>query len=118
MKELQERTHNFLRYSDGNHIAILDLKSTLTRSISQAPVSIILARDIRYLTAILSTAIMSFVGELKLEWLKYHVERQIKLDIEEEEEEDYLRNINKYSRSPVKNAIRKPDKKLQKVGFS
>ncbi len=95
MKELQDRTHHFLRYNDGNHIAVLDLKSTLTRSISQAPVPIILARDILYLTAIRSTAIMSFLGELKLEWLEYFVQRDIKLDIKEEE--DYLKDNNKYS---------------------
>jgi hypothetical protein len=83
MKELHERTHRFVKYKDTNDIAKLDLQSTLTRHISQAPVSIVLARDIRYSTAVRSVAIISFVGELKPSWVKYILQRKIDLSDEE-----------------------------------
>jgi hypothetical protein len=83
MKELHERTHRFVKYKDTTEIAKLDLQSTLTRHISQAPVSIVLARDIRYSTAVRSMAIISFVGELKPSWVKYILKRKIDLSDEE-----------------------------------
>jgi hypothetical protein len=94
MKELQDRIHQFMRYNDRNDIAVLDLQSTLTRPISQSPVSLILARDVRYLSVIRSTAILSFVGEIKPEWIEYHLKRQIDLN---NEEENRLNTTNKYT---------------------
>ncbi|CAF2052588.1 unnamed protein product [Rotaria magnacalcarata] len=67
MKELHDRSHLFVRYNSRGDIAKLDLQSTLTRPISTAPVSIVLARDIRHSTAVRATAIISFVGEIKAE---------------------------------------------------
>ncbi|CAF4811318.1 unnamed protein product, partial [Rotaria socialis] len=64
-KDLQDRTHHFARYSDINDTAVLHLKSTLTRPISQAPVSLVVARDILYLSSIRLTAIISFLGVVK-----------------------------------------------------
>ncbi|CAF1163491.1 unnamed protein product [Rotaria sordida] len=95
MKELHERTHRFARYKDTNDIAILDLQSTLTRPISQAPVSVVLARDIRYTTAIRSTAILSFVGEIKPSWIEYTMQRNIEISFEEE---THLKSKNIWSR--------------------
>ncbi|CAF0898682.1 unnamed protein product [Adineta steineri] len=93
MKDLQDKIHQFMRYNDRKDLAILDLQSTLTRPISQAPVSLIFARDVRYLTAIRSTAVLSFVGEIKSEWLNFNIQRQIDLN---NEEETYLNTNNKY----------------------
>ncbi|CAF4196779.1 unnamed protein product, partial [Rotaria magnacalcarata] len=70
MKELQGRTHIFTRYSPPKHDeAVLDLQSTLTRAISSAPVSLVLARDIRFSSSIRHTAVLSFVGEIKSQWI-------------------------------------------------
>ena len=55
MKELQGRTHLFTRYSPSKEdVAVLDLQSTLTRSVTSAPVSLVLARDIRFSSSIQS----------------------------------------------------------------
>ena len=95
MKELHERTHRFARYNQIDDIAILDLQSTLTRPISQAPVSIVLARDIRYATAIRSAAVLSFVGEIKPSWIGRDTQRDIEIT---HEEEKHLSNKNTWSR--------------------
>jgi hypothetical protein len=99
MKEFQDRTHQFIRYNDTNDIAVLDLQSTLTRPISQSPVSLILARDVRYLSVIRSTAILSFVGEIKAEWIDYNINRQIHLNTEEN---THLNTNNKYTNAQSK----------------
>jgi hypothetical protein len=99
MKELQERVHQFIRYNDQNDIAVLDLQSTFTRPISQSPVSLILARDVRYLSAIRSTAILSFVGEIQSEWINYNLKREINLN---NEEETHLNTNNKYTNAQSK----------------
>ena len=83
MKELHEKTHRFARYNDTKDIAILDLQSTLTRPISQAPISVVLARDIRYATAVRSTAVLSFVGAIKTSWIEYTIKRNIEISHEE-----------------------------------
>ncbi|CAF3369854.1 unnamed protein product, partial [Rotaria sp. Silwood2] len=89
MKEIHEKTHRFIRYNNPEDIAILDLRSTLTRPISQAPVSVVLARDIRYTTAVRSTAILSFVGEIRPSWIKLEVERKIQIS---QNEDNHLKN--------------------------
>jgi len=99
MKDLHDRVHQFMRYNNQNDIAVLDLQSTLTRPISQSPVSLILARDVRYLSVIRSTAILSFVGEIKAEWIDYQLNRQIDLN---NEEETHLNTNNKYTNAKSK----------------
>ncbi|CAF0864151.1 unnamed protein product [Rotaria sordida] len=99
MKELQDRSHLFIRYNNRGDIAKLDLQSTLTRPISTAPVSFVLARDIRHSTAVRATAIISFVGEIKAEWLEYPLEREFDLT---NEEETYLNAENRYSDAQTK----------------
>ena len=96
-KDLQERIHHFIRYNAGNDtLAVLDLKSTLIRPISQAPVSLVLARDILYLSSIRSTAIISFVGEIKADWMQHDADRHIRLN---EAEEAHLKSNNGYSKA-------------------
>ncbi|CAF4693767.1 unnamed protein product, partial [Rotaria sp. Silwood2] len=99
MKELQDRSHLFVRYNNRGDIAKLDLQSTLTRPISTAPVSLVLARDIRHSTAVRATAIISFVGEIKAEWLEYPLEREFDLT---GDEETYLNTTNRYSNAQMK----------------
>ena len=99
MKELHEKTHRFARYNDITDIAILDLQSTLTRPINKTPVSVVLARDIRYATAIRSTAILSFVGEIKPSWIRYRIERDIEIS---HEEQTHLNNKNIWTRFKAK----------------
>jgi hypothetical protein len=95
-KHLQKRTHHFLRYNvTQDTVAILDSRSTLTRSINQSPVSLILARDILYFpTTIRLPAIISFLGEIKVDWLEHRLERQIKLN---DAEYDHLKD-HRYSK--------------------
>lgn len=80
MKELQSRSLHFMRYNGEDEVAVLDLQSTLTRPISQAPVAVVLARDIRHSTTIRKTAILSFAGEIKPEWMEYNMLREIELN--------------------------------------
>ncbi|CAF2546861.1 unnamed protein product [Rotaria sp. Silwood2] len=98
-RDLQDRTHHFMRYSHTHDTAVLDLKSTLTRPISQAPVSLVVARDILYLSSIRLTAIISFLGEIKADWIEHYVERQIKLN---EAEENHLKQNKRYSTAQSK----------------
>jgi HrpA-like RNA helicase len=95
MKELQDRNLHFVRYNgQSDTIAVLDLQSTLTRPINTAPVSLVLARDIRHSTAIRATAVLSFVGEIKAEWLEHTIERHVDLT---NEEDTYIDTGNKFS---------------------
>jgi hypothetical protein len=88
LKELQGRTHRYTRYQSSKSdidVAVFDKQSTLNRSITSAPVSLIVARDIRYASSVRAMAILSFVGEIKASWIEYEVERKIDLnDIEKE----------------------------------
>jgi hypothetical protein len=85
MKELQGKTHLFTRYSPPKEdFAVLDLQSTLTRAITSAPVSLVLARDIRFSSSIRATAVLSFVGEIKSQWIEYSLRRKIELNSAEE----------------------------------
>lgn len=88
LKELQGRTHRYTRYQSSKSnvdVAIFDKHSTLSRSTASAPVSLVVARDIRYATAVRDKAVLSFVGEIKAPWIEYEVERKIDLnDIEQE----------------------------------
>ncbi|CAF3206242.1 unnamed protein product [Rotaria socialis] len=104
MKELQDRVHQFMQYKDRNDIAVIDSQSTLARHFNELPVSLVLARDIRYLSAVRSTAILSFIGEIKPEWIDYNLKRQIHLI---DEEEIHLNTNNKFS-----NAISKFSNKI------
>ncbi|CAF2997309.1 unnamed protein product [Rotaria sp. Silwood2] len=45
-RDLQDRTHHFLRYNNAKDTAVLDFKSILIQSKKQLPVSIVVARDI------------------------------------------------------------------------
>ena len=85
MKEIQDRTHRFARYRDTKDIAVLDLQSSLTRHISQAPVRLVLARDVLYSSAARSTAVISFVGEIKPSWVQHQLERHFVLTLEEKQ---------------------------------
>jgi hypothetical protein len=102
MKELHERTHRYVRYinidegkNEYDDIALFYVKSTLTRHISQAPVSLVLARDIRYSTAVRSKAIISFVGQLEPTWVKYALKRKIQINAEED---NHLRQKGVFAR--------------------
>jgi hypothetical protein len=96
MKELQDKQHRFVRYQDNTDIAVLDLQSTLTRPISTAPVSLVLAKDIRHSSAVRATAVLSFVGEIKTSWIEYPIERKLILN---NEEENYLNTDQRYSKA-------------------
>ncbi|UJR07847.1 hypothetical protein I4U23_012130 [Adineta vaga] len=93
-RELHDKHLHFERYNGEGDAAILDLQSTLTRPMNSAPVSLILARDIRHSTAVRATAILSFVGEIKPEWLEHQLERRVQLS---NEEETYLNSDSRYT---------------------
>ncbi|CAF3022828.1 unnamed protein product [Rotaria sp. Silwood2] len=93
MRELQEKNLLFARYKDTEDIAVLDIKSTLTRPIKQEPVPLVVARDVFYSTAVRSRAIISFVGEIKLDWMNHSIKREFRLTAEEE---TYLNSNNRY----------------------
>ncbi|CAF2865659.1 unnamed protein product [Rotaria sp. Silwood2] len=86
MKELQDRSHLYVRYNNSadNDIAELDSQSVLARTTNKDPPSLVLVRDIRYSTSVRSKALLSFVGEIKPEWVEYGITRQLKLTTEEE----------------------------------
>ncbi|CAF1073805.1 unnamed protein product [Adineta steineri] len=85
MKELQGKTHLFTRYiSSREDVAVLDHQSTLSRAITLTPVSLILARDIRFSSSIRATAVLSFLGEIKSQWIEYPLQRKIILNTAEE----------------------------------
>ena len=96
LKELQGRSHQFTRYQSSKSdidVAILDKQSTLNRSIGSAPVSLVIARDIRYATSIRAKAILSFVGEIKATWIEYEVQREITLNDTEHKKLDTEKSI-------------------------
>ena len=99
MKELQERKHRYMRYDGKGDIAVLDLQSTLTRPIGDSPVSIVLARDIRHSTAVRATAVLSFVGEIRPDWIEYRIERNVDVS---NEEHTHLSANNRYSDAQAK----------------
>ena len=84
MRELQEKNLVFARYKDVTDTAILDIKSTLTRPVKQAPVSLVLARDVLYSSAIRSQAVISFVGQIEDKWMDYSINRELTITPEEE----------------------------------
>lgn len=95
MRELQEKNLLFTRYRDTEDIAVLDLKSTLTRPKKQEPVPLVVARDVFYSTAVRSRAIISFVGEIKLDWMKHSIKREFSLTTEEK---TYLDSDSRYDK--------------------
>ena len=91
LKELQGRNHRFTPYQSSKpdiEVAVLDKQSTLNRSVTTAPVSLIIARDIRYSTSVRVVAVLSFVGEIKASWIEYEVERRIDLNDAEKKKLD------------------------------
>ena len=94
MKALYDKNLLFIRFIDFGESAIIDLQSTLIRPISMSTVSLVVARDIRYLTAVRESAILSFVGELKPEWIRYITIRAVAIT---NEEHTYLNSGNRYS---------------------
>ena len=99
MKDLHDRHLLFSRYNGRGDPAMIDLQSTLTRPINTAPVSLVLARDIRHSTSIRASAILSFVGELKSEWIEYKTTREVAVT---NEEYTYLNGGNRYSSAQAK----------------
>jgi hypothetical protein len=98
-KILQGKAQQFLKYhkeqrasnqpqpssDEISTIAVIDRSSTLrTGNKGVVPASLILARDVLYLTAVRSTAILSFIGKIELGWLEYTFTRDIKLSATEE----------------------------------
>ena len=83
MRDLHSRNLHFERYNGQGGVAVMDLLSTLTRPKASAPVPLVLARDIRHSTAVRARAILSFLGEIKPEWMPHHLERQFALSTEE-----------------------------------
>ena len=118
-KELQERVHRFIRYHAKHDIAILDLQSTLTRPISMAPVSLVLARDIRYSTAVREKAVISFVGEIRPAWVERSITREVEVS---NEEETHLNSTDKLSQARAKFSQRisilLENKKIKLIGPS
>jgi hypothetical protein len=89
MKELQGKTHLFTRYSPPKEdFAVLDLQSTVTRPVTTPPVPLVLARDIRFSSSIRATAVLSFVGEIKSQWIEYSFKRIITLNTAEKDKFD------------------------------
>ncbi|CAF4020786.1 unnamed protein product [Rotaria magnacalcarata] len=92
MRELQGKTHLFTRYSPPKQdVAVLDLQSTLSRPITSSPVSLVLARDVRFSSSKRAEAVLLFVGEIKSQWIDYTFQRTIKLN---EVEETKLKSDN------------------------
>jgi len=97
LKLLQGKTQQFIKYHvdqrinnqkklDETLIAVIDRSSTLrTKNKGILPASLVLARDVRYLTAIRSTAILSFVGKIELTWLEYTFTREFQLSTAEQQ---------------------------------
>ncbi|CAF4748770.1 unnamed protein product, partial [Rotaria sp. Silwood2] len=56
---------------------------------------LVVARDVFYSTPIRSRAIISFVGEIKLDWMNHSIKREFSLTAEEE---TYLNNNNRYDK--------------------
>ncbi|CAF3609413.1 unnamed protein product [Rotaria socialis] len=85
-KELKDRHDLFVRYNDSidSDIASLDSQSVLARTVNKTPPALVIARDIRYSTSVRSKAILSFVGEIKPDWVEYQVTRNLQLNSEEE----------------------------------
>lgn len=95
-KILQGKTQQFVKYNVTRRIsnaeqqdsltvqsaiAVIDRSSTLRIGNKGAlPASLVLARDVRYLTAVRATAILSFVGQIESPWLEYTFSREIKLN--------------------------------------
>jgi hypothetical protein len=94
LKILQGKAQQFIKYhidhqqksDESLPIAVIDRSSTLrTKNKGILPASLVLARDVRYLTAIRSTAILSFVGKIELTWLEYIFIREIQLNTAEKQ---------------------------------
>jgi hypothetical protein len=98
-KILQGKAQQFLKYhkeqrapnqpqpssDEISTIAVINRSSTLRTGNKVVPASLILARDVLYLTAVRSTAILSFVGKIELAWLEYTFTRDIKLSETEQQ---------------------------------
>jgi hypothetical protein len=106
LKILQGKAQQFIKYHVDQQknsdepltIAVIDRSSTLrTKNKGILPASLVLARDVRYLTAIRSTAVLSFVGKIELTWLDYDFRRDFQLNTAEQQTFDtkkILQNVN------------------------
>ena len=98
-KLLQGKAQQFLKYNvsergspahppttdEPSTVAVIDRSSTLRTSNKGLPsASLVLARDVRFLTVVRSAAVLSFVGKVELDWLEYNFTRTIKLNSNEE----------------------------------
>ncbi|CAF1495767.1 unnamed protein product [Adineta ricciae] len=92
---LQGKTQQYVKYNSHQQraslnepysIAVIDRTSTIrTGNKGAQPASLILARDVRYLTAVRSSAVLSFVGQIESSWLEYTFKRELKLNQKEGE---------------------------------
>lgn len=99
LNKLHSNHLQFIRYNGSGDIAILDLQSTLTRPISTDPVDLVLARDIRHSTAVRNRAVLSFVGEIKAEWIQHTIKREMKITADDE---NHLKTSNIYKSAESK----------------
>ncbi|CAF0999798.1 unnamed protein product [Didymodactylos carnosus] len=92
LKILQGKTQQFLKYNvatpkspSNETVAVIDTSSKLrTKNKGPPPASLVLARDVLYLTAVRSTAIISFVGQIESSWIEYRFIRELPLNENEE----------------------------------
>jgi len=106
LKILQGKAQQFIKYHVDHQknsdeplkIAVIDRSSTLrTKNKGILPASLVLVRDVRYLSAIRSTAVLSFVGKIELTWLDYDFRRDFQLNTAEQQTFDtkkILQNVN------------------------
>jgi hypothetical protein len=98
LKILQGKAQQFIKYhvdqritdqersNETLPIAVIDRSSTLrTKNKGLLPASLVLARDVLYLAAIRSTAVLSFVGKIELIWLEYPFTRVFPLNTAEQQ---------------------------------
>jgi hypothetical protein len=101
LKILQGKGQQFIKYNVDQQksdktlpIAVIDRSSTLrTKNKGLLPASLVLARDFRYLSAIRSTAILSFVGKIELTWLEYIFMRDFQLNKAERQTFELINNF-------------------------
>ncbi|CAF1194233.1 unnamed protein product [Didymodactylos carnosus] len=106
LKILQGKTQQFLKYNfatsqspSNETVAVIDISSKLrTKNKGPSPASLVLARDVLYLTTVRSTAILSFVGQIESLWIEYTIVRELPLNENEERklnDDNILSNANK-----------------------
>ncbi|CAF3052625.1 unnamed protein product [Rotaria sp. Silwood2] len=107
LKMLQGKAQQFVKYNVNQRrsnnqqqdslnevaeVAVIDRSSTLrTGNKGALPAPLVIARDVRYLTAVRSASILSFIGQLESSWLEYIFSRELQLN---EAEEKTLKDKN------------------------